>query len=146
MHKTWEDSTRWRNDVSSFLNDWSWSSPLNRQLSNEFFVKFKIFNPCDRWFNDRKELYTLDRYRWVIKIDKMEIEKSDVVIVNANDNGWGTPIEQYIAYSSGKLVLVFCEKMFPPIWAKEHSHVFTNCRFKAAKWLCDHAKEIAKTI
>jgi nucleoside 2-deoxyribosyltransferase len=140
MYKTLEEATVWRNQVSAYLN--SWSAPSNSEANQG--VAFKILDPCVRWYDNKALLYRDSA--WVVKMDKDEIAVSDVVIVNATDPGWGTPMEQYIAYISGKTVIAFANREYPSIWVKEHSHVLLSDHYGAARWLCRHAKEIARRM
>lgn len=136
MYKTREESVTWRNEVKKILNNYT---------EHGLRVKrFNVLDPCDRWFDDKEQL---DKDSgWVVKIDKMEIARADVLIVNANEPGWGTPMEQYLAYESGKFIIAFCDKELPSIWAKEHCHIMLTNHVEAAMWLCMHSSDIAKTL
>lgn len=156
MYKTKEESTKWRNEIKKHL--WEWENYIYRKHikeSDQFGVDlsflrkddihFNVLDPCDRWFNTREEANA--NSSWIVKIDKMEIVKSDILIVNACDNAYGTPMEQFWAYEIlGKFVIAFCDKEFPSIWAKEHCHVMLKSHFEAAEWLCNHSTDIARTL
>lgn len=165
MYKSKEECTTWRNETKKYLkkyceNTVSERVEKQREIRNTFYhfggvhfpidylnkdlPFFNILDPCDRWFNTREEAN--NNSSWIVKIDKMEIDKADVLIVNASDNGWGTPMEQYMAYEDGKFVIAFCDKEFPSIWAKEHSHVMVRSHIEAAKWLCNHFLDIERTL
>jgi nucleoside 2-deoxyribosyltransferase len=155
MYKSKEESMTWRNEIKNYLRSASYH-PVDSQLlppgilhwdRHTFIdddVQFTILDPCNRWYDDKNALLRCSA--WVVKIDKMEIEASDVVIVNGTDPGWGTPMEQYIAYISGKIVIAFAQRDFPSIWVKEHCHVLVNDHLVAAQWLRNHAEEIARSL
>jgi nucleoside 2-deoxyribosyltransferase len=153
MYKSKEESTKWRNEVKAYIKNWlceqcsctfGYSGVPPPRVFNCDYVGFNVLDPCDRWFNTREEAN--ENSSWVVKIDKMEIAKSDVLIVNACDNAYGTPMEQYMAYEAGKFVIAFCDKEFPSIWAKEHCHIMAKSHIEAAEWLCQHSREIARTL
>lgn len=134
MYKTYNEATRWRNEFTDHILTWA--------SRNNGVVGFQVLDPCVRWYDNKENL---DRdSAWVVKMDKEEIAASDVVVVNGTDPGWGTPMEQYLAYISGKMVIAFANREYPSIWTKEHSHVLLGDHFSAARWLCRHAKEIAR--
>lgn len=138
MYVTKEQATGWRNEVKSIINDWT------LQSSNGHVAQFNIQDPCDRWYDDKKLL--LDEGSFVVQIDKKEIAKSHVVLVNATDPGWGTPMEQYIAFNSGKIVIAFMNREYPSIWVKEHCHAFFKDHKYAAHYICRMAKNITKVV
>lgn len=158
MYKTKEESTKWRNEVKDYIKKWGWTPNKMHVVCNGYgeyskvpleynkdLAHFSILDPCDRWFNTREEAN--ENSSWIVKIDKMEIKKSNVLIVNACDNAYGTPMEQFWAYEIlGKFVIAFCDKDFPSIWAKEHCHIMLKNHIDAAEWLCNHSREIARTI
>lgn len=138
MYKTKEESTVWRNEVKEQLALWE------MQPGNGHLVQFSVLDPCSRWFDNKG--YLFDNASWIVQIDKMEIEKAHVLIVNANEPGWGTPMEQYLAYQKGKLIIAFCNKEYPSIWVKAHSHVLRTSHINAAAFLTKHAHDIARTL
>jgi hypothetical protein len=133
-----EQATGWRDEIKERLLRWQ-QSPDNR-----VFVHFNILDPCNRWYDKGVQLDDVGGY--VVQMDKMEIAKSDVIIVNATNPGWGTPMEQYLAWSLGKLILAFSDCDFPSIWAKVHSHQFFRTDVEAADFLCSIAKNIARVV
>ena len=132
-----EQATGWRDDVKRILSDWT------VQPGNGHIVQFNIQDPCDRW-HEKPSLHSLAGY--VVQMDKMEIAKSHVVLVNANDPGWGTPMEQYIAFTTGKMVIAFSECEYPSIWAIQHCHMMYRTHVSAALHICDIAKNLAKAV
>lgn len=165
MYKTKEESTKWRNEVKEYFKKYcnkivSERVEEQRRIMNTFYhfggvhfpldylskdiPSFNILDPCDRWFNTREEAN--ENSAWIVKLDKMEIDKADVLIVNACDNAYGTPMEQYMAYVAGKFVIAFCDKEFPSIWAKEHCHVMLKSHIEASQWLCNHSLDIERTL
>lgn len=133
-----EQATGWRNEVKTILNDWT------HQPGNGHVVQFNFQDPCDRWYKKGPALTMMGGY--VVQMDKMEIAKSHVVLVNATDPGWGTPMEQYIAFTTGKMVISFSECEFPSIWAIAHSHKMFGSRIQATTFICDIAKNLAKVV
>ena len=133
-----EQAFEWRQEVSATLHHWA------QKPGNGHVVQFDILDPCLRWYDNKRELQLKAKY--IVQNDKMEIAKSHVVIVNASDPGWGTPMEQYIAFSSGKMVIAFSDCDYPSIWAIVHSHHMARTHQEAAIFLCDVAKNIARAI
>jgi len=162
MSGTKEESTGWRNEIKEYLRVRKDKEISNRvdvmrvaKMGNpnyafspyyltEGIVDFNVLDPCNRWFDDKK--FLAENSSWVVKIDKMEIAKANVLIVNANENAWGTPMEQIKAWDTGKFVIAFCDKEFPSIWAKEHCHVMVKDHLEAAEWLYNHAIDIWRTL
>ena len=133
-----EQAFGWREEITKRLNDWM------REPENGQIVQFHILDPCRRWYDSKSELHHFGRY--VVHVDKAEIAKSHVVIVNANDPGWGTPMEQYIAFTSGKLVIAFSDCEYPSIWAIAHSHMMLKYDWEAARFVCTMAKELTEAV
>jgi len=133
-----EQATGWRDEVKAILSDWT-NQPGNGQV-----VQFNIQDPCDRWYDKGPELTIAGRY--VVQMDKMEIAKSHIVLVNASDPAWGTPMEQYIAFTTGKMVIAFSTCLSPPIWAIAHSHQLFYDHKEAARFICSIAKNLAKVV
>jgi hypothetical protein len=133
-----EQATGWRDEVKQNLLMYV------RDSGKSSFLHFHILDPCDRWYDKGNDLDHVGGY--VVQMDKMEIAKSDVVIVNATNPGWGTPMEQYIAFTSGKMVLAFSECDYPSVWAKVHSHQFFRDHVEAADFLCSIATNIARVV
>lgn len=136
MYLGLDQASGWRNEVIKYLAG-------RRELPD--LPKFNIFNPCNRWLEKGGPLEAEGPF--VVQMDKMEIAKSDVLIVNATNPGWGTPIEQYIGWSTGKMIICFSDCDFPSIWAREHSHKMCRTHIEAAKWLCDiAARQLARVV
>lgn len=133
-----DQATGWRDEVKKVLLDWT------HQPGNGHVVQFNIQDPCDRWYEKGPMLTMMGGY--VVQMDKMEIAKSHVVLVNATDPGWGTPMEQYIAFTTGKMVISFSECEFPSIWAIAHSHKMFGSHIQATAFICDIAKNLAKAV
>lgn len=151
MYLGMEQAKKWRNDVIHILISHTKPIPIpswNTSLGAECLTKgyyFDILNPCNRWLEKGGELENEGSF--VVQMDKMEIAKSDVLIVNATNPGWGTPIEQYIGWSTGKLIIAFSDCDFPSIWAKAHCHKMCRNHIEAANYLCDvAAKQLARVV
>jgi len=134
-----EQATAWRNEVIKYIDFWSMEhGHIDRPT-------FKILNPCNRWREKGGDLESEGSF--VVQMDKIEIAKSDVVIVNATYPGWGTPMEQYIAWESGKMVICFSDCDYPSIWAIVHSHKMVRTHIDAADYLCNVvAKQLARVV
>lgn len=129
MYMGLEQASTWRAEFASYLDD----AELNS-------VYFDILDPCSRFYENKR--FLTENGSWIVKIDKMEIKKADVIIVNATHPGWGTPMEHYIAYELGKFVIAFDEKEYSSIWTIAHSHVIVKDHIEAAKWLIHNIDKI----
>jgi len=133
-----EQATGWRDEVKhQFL---AWQS----RYGATNLLRFNIMDPCARWYEKGPELESVGSY--VVQMDKMEIAKADVLLVNATDPGWGTPMEQYIAFTSGKMVVAFSECEWPSIWAIAHSHRMFKNHADAVSFICSIANNLAKVV
>jgi hypothetical protein len=149
MYGTYEESTSWRIDVKNALYEAEKNQGTRFLWNNKeeiFKFHYNILDPCTRWFDSKK--YLDDNASWIVQLDKMEINKANVIIVNASDHGWGTPQEQYLAYEyDNKMIITFIgNREYPPIWAKQHSHVVTKTHLDAAEWLVAHSIHIGRTL
>lgn len=136
-----EQAMGWRQEVICYIN--SWYEDPRRPGSLEY--EFNVFDPCNRWLEKGGELEAEGPF--VVQMDKMEIAKSDVLIVNATNPGWGTPMEQYIAWAAGKMIICFSDCDFPSIWARVHSHKMFRTHIEAAEWLCNVAgKQLVRVV
>jgi len=133
-----EQATGWRDEIKEQILRWQ-QSPVNHN-----YVHFNILDPCARWYDKGVQLDDVGGY--VVQMDKMEIAKSDVLIVNATNPGWGTPMEQYLAWAAGKMILTFSDCDFPSIWAKAHSHQFFRTHTEVTAFLCSVANQIARAV
>lgn len=133
-----EQATGWREEVKGLLISWE-RRPAGR------LVRFNVIDPCNRWLDNGGPLE--DEGRFVVQMDKMEIAKSNVLLVNATNPGWGTPMEQYIAWESGKMIIAFCDCDYPSIWATVHSHKMCRTHIEAAEYLCNvAAPQLARVV
>lgn len=138
-----EQAEGWRDEVTQYLYRHINPSPFEPRPLLDY--RFNILNPCNRWLEKGGELEAEGPF--VIQMDKMEIAKSDVLIVDATNPGWGTPMEQYIAWSTGKMIICFSDCDFPSIWAKAHCHKMCRTHIEAAEWLCNvAAKQLARVV
>lgn len=132
-----EQASGWRDEVIKYVDFWSREFPDR--------PTFKILNPCNRWLEKGGELEAEGSF--VVQMDKMEMATSNVFIVNATNPGWGTPMEQYIGWSTGKMIICFSDCDFPSIWAKAHCHKMCRTHIDAAEWLCNvAAKQLARVV
>lgn len=138
-----DQAVGWRDEVITYLNRYVNPDPFMPAPLLDF--RFNILNPCNRWLEKGGELEAEGPF--VVQMDKMEMARSDVFIVNATNPGWGTPMEQYIGWSSGKMIICFSDCDFPSIWAKAHSHKMCRTHIEAAKWLCEvAASQLARVV
>ncbi len=134
-----EQAMGWRDDIEFHLI--RWNNDFGRK---EGFI-IQTLNPCNRWLEKGGELEAEGPF--VVQMDKMEMAKSDVFIVNATNPGWGTPMEQYIGWSTGKMIICFSDCDFPSIWAKAHSHKMCRTHIEAVEYLCNIvAKQLARVV
>jgi len=134
-----EQAMSWRDDIEFHLIKW------NNDVGQLARIRIETLNPCNRWLEKGGELEAEGPY--VVQMDKMEIAKSDVLIVNATNPGWGTPMEQFIGWQSGKMVICFSDCDFPSIWAKAHSHKMCRTHIEAITWLCNVAsRQLARVV
>jgi len=132
----------WRDEVIAHLDTHVWPV-IGESAATPY--RFNILNPCNRWLEKGGELEAEGPF--VVQMDKMEMATSDVFIVNATNPGWGTPMEQYIGWSTGKMIICFADCDFPSIWARAHSHKMCRTHIEAAKWLCEvAAKQLARVV
>lgn len=129
MYLGWEQASEWRDEVTQLLKP---------------YEEFVVINPCARWLTKGPEL--TESGSWVVQMDKMEIAKSNVLIVNATNPGWGTPMEQYIGYTTGKFIIAFSDCEHPSIWAKEHSHKLVKTHVDAAMFLIQIMPHLLRVI
>lgn len=135
-----EQAFKWRDEVEYHLIEWN----VDRGRPIEG-VQIVTLNPCNRWLEKGGSLEAEGPF--VVQMDKLEIAKSDVLIVNATNPGWGTPIEQYIGWSTGKMIICFSDCDFPSIWAKAHSHKMCRTHMEAVEYLCNVvAKQLARVV
>jgi hypothetical protein len=135
-----EQAFKWRDEVEYRLI--AWNNDVGRPLEN---VQIVTLNPCNRWIEKGGPFEAEGPF--VVQMDKLEMAKSDVFIVNATNPGWGTPMEQYIGYTSGKMIICFSDCDFPSPWAKVHSHKMCRTHIEATKYLCDvAAKQLARIV
>ena len=141
-----DQASGWRSEVEEIIRRWETSSSADTPgYINGVDIRFKILNPCNRWLEKGGELEAEGSF--VVQMDKMEMAKSDVFIVNATNPGWGTPMEQYIGWTSGKMIIAFSDSDFPSIWAMEHCHKMCRTHVEAANYLCnDVAKQLARVV
>lgn len=132
-----DQATSWRNEVKEIFYEW-----MSQPTSADILINPQ--DPVDRWYDDKNKL--LEDGGYVVQMDKMEIEKSHVVLVNATDPGWGTPMEQYIAFTTGKMVVAFSACVYPSIWVKAHSHQLFSNHKQASYFICSIARNLIRAL
>ncbi len=80
---------------------------------------FKYLDPMRRDYRGRE----LEALNEIVTLDKIDIANSDALLVNYDKPSVGTSMEVYIAFSTGKLVVVVCrhDAVISP-WLAYHSH------------------------
>ena len=63
----------------------------------------------------------------IVTLDKIDIANSDVILVNFDKPSVGTSMEVFIAFTTGKLVVVVVDSgtVISP-WLRHHSHAILN--------------------
>lgn len=81
--------------------------------------QFEYLNPMRRDYRG-KEDYNFDE---IVELDKIDIANSDALLVNYDKPSVGTSMEVYIAFTTGKLVVVVArlDAAISP-WLRYHSH------------------------
>lgn len=59
-------------------------------------------------------------YRIIVEDDKKDIDKSDIILVNAMKASWGTAMEIMYAYMHNKIIISVIDSNISP-WLKYHS-------------------------
>jgi len=91
-----------------------------REKAKALLVGCEILDPMARDYRGR-EMYNV---RAIVEGDLKDIGDSDVLLVNANRDSWGTPME--VVYASrimGKRVVAFSAKI-PSPWLVYHAEIF----------------------
>jgi nucleoside 2-deoxyribosyltransferase len=127
-----EQARVWRNELKKLVKQFD--------INSHYF----FYDPCKRFYDDK--VFLNNNSSWIVKMDKFEIEASHIVVVNACRKAWGTPMEQYIAYSTGKFVIAFSDQVLPSIWAKEHCHVMLRSVEEVADFLKNKLDDFVRVI
>ena len=77
----------------------------------------EVVDPMTRDFRGREEEFADD----LVAADKEDIERSDVVLVNANHPSWGTAMEVMYGISFGKRVVAFTDADSISPWLRCHT-------------------------
>jgi hypothetical protein len=97
-------------------NDW-------REHVKAVAPQFEYLNPMRRDYRG-KEAESVNE---IVTLDKIDIANSHALLVNYDKPSVGTSMEVYIAFSTGKLVVVVArpDAVISP-WLRYHSHKITN--------------------
>jgi nucleoside 2-deoxyribosyltransferase len=77
----------------------------------------EVVDPMARDFRGREDEVADE----LVDADKEEIEQCDVLLVNANQPGWGTAMEVFYAKSLGKQVIAFSNAESISPWLRCHA-------------------------
>lgn len=58
----------------------------------------------------------------IVSMDLRDIDSCDALIVNASKASWGTAMEVYHAFTTGKLVVAFTGEGVVSPWLRQHVH------------------------
>jgi len=110
----------WRTEAKKLLKD-RWCSSKSLHL-------------LDPMCRDYRGQYDKDIRNEIVMLDKMMIDRSNILIANTNVTSWGTGMEILYAWERGKIVVCFSEKEHP-IWVRYHSASCHENLEKAVKWI-----------
>jgi len=88
---------------------------------------YEILNPC-AWSHEYKDEDSglIFDAEGMVKRDMSAIDKSDILIVNVDNHGWGTASELTYAYMMGKGTYVYGKHSTHPFVQHHTSHPFEN--------------------
>jgi Nucleoside 2-deoxyribosyltransferase len=97
-------------------NDW-------REHVKSLAPHFDYLNPMRRDYRGKEAESVTE----IVTLDKIDIANSDALLVNYDKPSVGTSMEVYIAFSTGKLVVVVArpDAVLSP-WLRYHSHKITH--------------------
>jgi hypothetical protein len=72
--------------------------------------------------------------------DKLDIEISEIVLVNANKPSWGTGMELFMAHGLGKYIVTVCDSPKPSPWLVHHSSVICKSFAEAFQLVEEYAR------
>ena len=100
----------------------NWRNKATQKLKKHYI----IIDPTKQLFTG-KELEHRDE---IIKNDKRNILKADILLVNATQPSWGTAMEILFAYENHKIIIAYTNKPYE----------------RTSPWLAYHATIITKTL
>jgi len=74
----------------------------------------------------RPDMDLRDAAKWLVKRDKFDILRSDIVLAYCPRPSWGTAMEIIHAYKNDKWVVVVCDDPEPSPWLLAHSDVLVG--------------------
>lgn len=98
-----------------------------------------VIDPMSRDFRGREEEHAED----IVSRDKEDIESCDVLLVNANNPGWGTAMECLYAIYMGKRVVAFATYSSAPSispWLRCHAHAIFDSLDSAVAYIAYGSK------
>jgi len=98
--------------TDSEANDW-------REFVQKRAPHFEYLNPMKRDYRGKEQEF----FSEIVTLDKIDIANSHALLVNYDKPSVGTSMEVYIAFSTGKLVVVVArpDAVVSP-WLRYHSH------------------------
>lgn len=98
-------------------------------------AKLRLPNTLDPMKRDYRGKEAQD-YREIVQLDKLDIQKSDVLLVNYDKPSVGTSMEIFYAWQNDKPVIVVCRKdaVISP-WLRYHATKIVHSFDEAYKWI-----------
>lgn len=77
-----------------------------------------------------------EAFREIVELDKIDVARSSVILVNYDKPSVGTSMEVLFAWQIGKPVIVVCrpDAIISP-WLRYHSHAIVNSFDDAVQWI-----------
>ena len=101
---TFEEANSWRKEAYDALSSDHVLNPMRRDFTK---------NPSA----SMNEIITLDKY---------DIDRADILLVNGNIPSWGTAMEVLHAWNKGKIIVTFASDPASPVWLAYHSTKIFN--------------------
>ncbi len=100
---------------------------------------FHILNPMRRDYRGKETKFVKE----IVEGDYDDINKSDILLVNACKPSWGTAMEVHYAKEAGKEIVTVCPDERPSPWLIYHSTIIFKELESAISYIVTLAKEHA---
>lgn len=97
-----------------------WREAVKTELGGQFL----FLDPMRRDYRGRENEPGIPAE--IVCGDKLDIEISDIVLVNANKPSWGTGMELFMAHGLGKFIITVCDNAKPSPWLVYHSNAIVR--------------------
>jgi len=106
-----------------------WRNETIKQL----YPRFNILNPMRRNFRNNE----FQSQNEIVSLDKDDIIKSDILLVNGTKPSWGTAMEIMFAFIKHKIIITFTGKKFKETspWVAFHSTRICETMDEAIKYI-----------